>query len=89
MSNGVEDRFAEMITIPAGDFPMGSKPDDPYAGPKEFPQHRVYVDTFQIGKYQVTRGNIASSSQPEAIQTRATGRRKAGNGKTGRPSRTR
>jgi len=56
MSNGVEDRFAEMITIPAGDFLMGSKPDDPYAGPKEFPQHRVYVDTFQIGKYQVTRG---------------------------------
>jgi len=56
MPNEAEDRLAEMITIPAGEFLMGSNPEDPHARPKEFPQHRVHVDTFQISKYQVTRG---------------------------------
>lgn len=41
----------EMITIPAGNFLMGS----PGIG-IESPQHSVYLPTYQIGKYEVTRG---------------------------------
>jgi len=48
--------FTEMITIPAGAFLMGSNAGDQYSAAEEQPQHSVYVPTFQIGKYQVTRG---------------------------------
>lgn len=51
-----EGHIGEMITIPAGSFLMGSDERDPYAGSDEFPQHLVYVATYQIGKCQVTRG---------------------------------
>ena len=40
----------EMVTIPAGSFIMGDD-DGSY---KEKPAHEVYVDEFQIGKYEVT-----------------------------------
>ena len=37
-----------MVTVPAGEFLMGSDPrKDRAAGPQEFPQHRVYLDGFQ------------------------------------------
>ncbi len=52
----VENCLGEMIVIPAGNFMMGSGPDDPYAGKNEFPQHSVYLPEYRIGKYQVTRG---------------------------------
>ena len=42
----------EMITIPAGDFIMGSNGKFN----EERPQHSVYLPTYQIGKFEVTRG---------------------------------
>lgn len=39
-----------MILIPAGEFTMGS---DKHA-PDEKPAHRVYLDAYYIGKYEVT-----------------------------------
>jgi formylglycine-generating enzyme required for sulfatase activity len=50
------DRLGEMITIPAGSFLMGNNGHEGFGGPEEFPQHRVHLPTYQIGKYEVTRG---------------------------------
>ncbi|MDI6739896.1 MAG: SUMF1/EgtB/PvdO family nonheme iron enzyme [Candidatus Edwardsbacteria bacterium] len=44
----------EWITITAGNFTMGSLPGDPYARTDEQPQHTVYLNTYQISKYEVT-----------------------------------
>ena len=58
MTGGVSSgsRTGEMITIPAGSFLMGSDGSDPYARPDELPQHSVHLPAYQMGKYQVTRG---------------------------------
>jgi formylglycine-generating enzyme required for sulfatase activity len=40
----------QMVTVPAGDFLMGSDRDRP----DERPQHRVYLDAFEIDRYEVT-----------------------------------
>jgi formylglycine-generating enzyme required for sulfatase activity len=50
------DRLGEMVTIPAGSFSMGNNGHEGFEGPEEFPQHSVYLPTYQIGKYEVTRG---------------------------------
>ncbi|TKB66368.1 MAG: formylglycine-generating enzyme family protein [Nitrospira sp.] len=45
----------EMVLIPAGEFIMGSdKKTDRLAYRSEIPQRRVYLDAFEIGKYEVT-----------------------------------
>ena len=48
----------EWISIPAGNFTMGSTAADtitwPYSGRDEYPQHTVYLDAYQISKYEVT-----------------------------------
>jgi iron(II)-dependent oxidoreductase len=46
------DHLGEMITIPAGSFIMGNNE----GAPEERPEHSVYLPTYQIGKYEVTRG---------------------------------
>jgi iron(II)-dependent oxidoreductase len=43
---------AEMVLIPAGEFPMGSAPGE--GNPKEYPQHAVFLDAFYIDKYEIT-----------------------------------
>ena len=45
----------EMVTIPAGSFIMG----DDQGLYNEKPAHEVYIDAFQIGKYEVTNGEYA------------------------------
>ena len=50
------DRFGEMVTILAGSFLMGNNGHEGFGGPEEFPQHSVYLPTYQISKYEVTRG---------------------------------
>jgi sulfatase modifying factor 1 len=45
----------EMMTIPEGDFMMGSGT----GGENEMPVHRVWVDAFAIAKYAVTNGDYA------------------------------
>src|SRR5215475_14420445 len=45
----------EMVLVPAGEFVMGSdKKTDRLAYRSEIPQRRVYLDAFEIGKYEVT-----------------------------------
>jgi iron(II)-dependent oxidoreductase len=45
----------EMVTIPAGTFLMGSdKKIDRNAYPAEFPQRKVYLDAYEIDKFEVT-----------------------------------
>ncbi len=45
----------DMVTIPAGEFLMGSsRRVDRNAYPAETPQRRVWLDSFQIDKYEVT-----------------------------------
>jgi formylglycine-generating enzyme required for sulfatase activity len=46
----------EMVTIPAGSFRMG----DINGRPDEKPEHEVFVDAFQIGKYEVTNAQYAA-----------------------------
>lgn len=49
------DVLEDMVLVPGGPFLMGSDPKvDREAGPQEQPQRRVYLDTFEIGKYEVT-----------------------------------
>lgn len=44
-----------MVVVPAGSFLMGSDPQkDRAAGPQEFPQRRVHLDTFWIDRYEVS-----------------------------------
>ena len=50
------ERLGELVTIPAGWFLMGNSGKEKYGKPDEFPQHRVYLPTYEIGKYEVTRG---------------------------------
>jgi formylglycine-generating enzyme required for sulfatase activity len=52
----VDDRLGEMIAIPAGRFLMGNNGHEGFGAPEEFPQHSVDLPEYQIGKYEVTRG---------------------------------
>ena len=45
----------EMVNIPAGTFIMGSdRKVDRNAYPAEFPQRKVYLDAYEIDKFEVT-----------------------------------
>ncbi|NCR11501.1 MAG: SUMF1/EgtB/PvdO family nonheme iron enzyme [Microcystis aeruginosa SX13-11] len=45
----------EMVSLPAGEFLMGSPDSDSDAKSWEKPQHQVKVNSFAIGKYPVTQ----------------------------------
>ena len=45
----------EMVEIPAGTFLMGSAITDPIYEEDELPQRNVYLDTYKIGKTEVTK----------------------------------
>jgi iron(II)-dependent oxidoreductase len=51
-----DERLGEMIAIPAGSFLMGNNGHEGFCEPEELPQHSVNLPAYQIGKYQVTRG---------------------------------
>jgi hypothetical protein len=44
----------QMVRVPAGEFMMGSPPNDPERLNAEGPQHVVQVRAFELGKYPVT-----------------------------------
>jgi eukaryotic-like serine/threonine-protein kinase len=51
LAEGVE---IPLVQVPAGEFLMGSGPEDTSAQKDEKPQHTVYLDEFLIGKTEVT-----------------------------------
>ncbi len=61
----------EMVVVPAGEFVMGSdKRVDRLAYRSELPQRRVYLDAFEIDKYEVTNLHylkfiLATGRQPQ------------------------
>jgi formylglycine-generating enzyme required for sulfatase activity len=46
----------EMVPLAGGCFQMGTPAGDPMAFENEQPAHEVCVDSFSIGKYEVTQG---------------------------------
>ena len=44
----------EMVSIPGGDFVMGTPDSEPGRRKDEGPQHKVHIDPFWMGKYEVT-----------------------------------
>ena len=51
----------EMVVIPAGAFMMGSGPEE--GDPAERPRHRVRVDRFALGRYEVTRSEYRAFAE--------------------------
>jgi formylglycine-generating enzyme required for sulfatase activity len=54
---GIAEVFAtmEFVQIPAGCFQMGSPPNETGRSSDEGPEHKVCVDGFWMGKYEVTQ----------------------------------
>jgi formylglycine-generating enzyme required for sulfatase activity len=44
----------QAISVPAGDFQMGCSPADPSCQDNEKPPHTVYLDAYDIDRYEVT-----------------------------------
>lgn len=51
------------ISIPAGNFVMGSDPYDPEAQDNEKPQHTIHLQDYEIGKYPVTNAQYQAFIQ--------------------------
>jgi eukaryotic-like serine/threonine-protein kinase len=51
LAEGVE---IPLVSVPAGEFLMGSGPEDKDAEKDEKPQHTVYLDEYLVGKTEVT-----------------------------------
>ena len=51
----------EMVPVPAGTFTMGARhdgDDDRHASDDEYPRHEVTLSAYEIGKYEVTNGQM-------------------------------
>jgi formylglycine-generating enzyme required for sulfatase activity/energy-coupling factor transporter ATP-binding protein EcfA2 len=66
------------ITIPAGEFWMGSDPDDPLALDAETPRHRLFLPEFQIARTPITHAQYQ-------YYIEATGAKVPGNWGDGQP----
>ena len=66
-----------MVYIPAGEFLMGSAPDDPLVYPWEMaaqePQHPVYLDAFYMDAYEVTNADFEKVNPAHSRTMRGTG----------------
>jgi formylglycine-generating enzyme required for sulfatase activity len=55
------DRLPEdMVIIPAGTFQMGNSKDASEGGSDELPVHTVTLDSFAMGKYEITNGQYCA-----------------------------
>jgi len=61
-----------MVHVPAGEFLMGSKEDDPDAYADEHPQHTVYVSEFWIDKAEVTNAQYRNCVEAGACRAPTT-----------------
>lgn len=51
----INEGYGDFLIVPAGSFKMGDNFGD--GEPRERPVHQVYVDTFYIGKFEVTNAD--------------------------------
>jgi len=51
---------AEMVRVPAGEFWMGTAPDEAETAPDEQPRHRVTLDGFALDAREVSRACFAA-----------------------------
>jgi sulfatase modifying factor 1 len=68
--------WTTLLRIPAGEFLMGADPErDRDAADNEFPQHRVSVSEFYLGKYPVTNAQFDAqvAAAPAGLSTRLAG----------------
>jgi serine/threonine-protein kinase len=61
----------ELVRVPAGDFTMGSDALDTDAYYDERPAHTVYLDAFEIGRYEVTVGQFRAFVESTGYRTGA------------------
>lgn len=61
----------EMVTIAAGPFLMGNNGHEGYSDSIELPQHEVQMSEYQIGKYEVTRGEYRRFMLDDGYQNSA------------------
>ena len=64
----------EWVSIPAGEFLMGSLDGDPGARADEFPQHQVALSAYRIGKYEVTNRQYAQCVRAGVCRAPSTSR---------------
>lgn len=50
LSSNIKTQNHEMILVPGGSFTMGNE----NGNPNEKPEHQVFLDTFQLSKYEIT-----------------------------------
>jgi sulfatase modifying factor 1 len=53
----------DMVSIPAGTFQMGNSKDASEGSSDELPVHTVTVDSFAMGKYEITNGQYCAFLQ--------------------------
>jgi len=58
-----------MVTIPAGDFGMGSPDSESGRSHDEGPLHRVNIVAFALGKTEITRGQFAAFANATKYRT--------------------
>ncbi len=61
----------EMLPIPSGTFLMGSPADEPRRNPDEGPQHIVQLESFWMGKHEVTWDEFELWASPIEQQQRS------------------
>lgn len=58
----------EMVEIPGGLFRMGDLQEDGYS--EEKPVHTVQIESFMLGKYEITFGQFTAFTQSSGYQTK-------------------
>ena len=70
----VEAIKAGPVSVPAGEFLMGSTDADGMANADEKPQHKVYLEAFQIDRTEVTNAMYAKCAQAGKCQAPSSSR---------------
>ncbi len=68
VSNSANDGYGELVYVPAGSFLMGDNVGDGEL--RERPVHKVELDSFYMGKYEVTNGQYRKFRDDPAYDDR-------------------